>query len=103
MLPRYNRLSKSRVTLDMAALCMRIKIRAIAGPIALFALVACSVPSSTPTASGPEGAAGTEGPAKTLAIAQLNLTKGFGPWGFASTSGGGASMGEIHTVSLTSE
>src|SRR6266545_3020786 len=82
---------------------MRIKIRAIAGPIALFALVACSVPSSTPTASGPEGAAGTEGPAKTLAIAQLNLTKGFGPWGFASTSGGGASLGEIHTVSLTSE
>ncbi len=82
---------------------MRTDIRAIAWAVPLFAVLACSAPSPIPTASSQGGGAGPDGPAKTLVIAQVNSIKGFGPWWFASTGGGGASLGEIHTVSLTSE
>src|SRR5438067_1344186 len=78
-------------------------MRAIAWTLALFTFLACSAPSPAPTASGQGGRATPEEPAKTLVIAQVNLIKGFGPWWFASTGGGGASLGEIHTVGLTSE
>lgn len=33
----------------------------------------------------------------------MSSNKGFGPWEFSATSGGGASLAEIHTVSLVSE
>jgi peptide/nickel transport system substrate-binding protein len=78
-------------------------IRAITWPIILLTLVGCSAPHPNPTASDQSVGLAPEGPARNLAIAQLNLTKGFGPWWFASTGGGGASLGEIHTVGLTSE
>jgi hypothetical protein len=80
---------------------MRTGIRSIAWTVLLVTLLACSAPRPTPSSSA--NSAVPEGPAKNLVIAQLNLTKGFGPWGFASTSGGGASLAEIHTVGLTSE
>ena len=69
----------------------------------LIALMACSAQPAGPGATSQDKSAAQDGPPKTLVIAQLNNVKGYGPWGFASTSGGGASLAEIHTVSLTSE
>ena len=87
----------------MTGRCERLKTRlhGSAGVVALFLLAACSAPNQAPTAAGEK--AGADGPGKTLVIAQVNSIKGFGPWWFASTGGGGASLGEIHTIGLTSE
>lgn len=43
------------------------------------------------------------GPPKSLVIGILVSIKGYGPWEFSSTGGGGASVAEIHTVGLVSE
>src|SRR5581483_11794444 len=87
---------------ENGGLCMKSVFWAVARYLPLFVLLACSTrPSHTET--GRTSSANAEGAPKTLVIAQLNLTKSFGPWGFASTSGGGASLAEIHTVGLTSE
>ena len=64
----------------------------------------CSSPApdraSLPAGPAPSRAAEVD---KKLVIAQLNSIKGYGPWSFASTPGGGASLAEIHTMGLTSE
>lgn len=68
-------------------------------------LVACSAGPgrSLPSADQTEGSSPRPARATTITIGQMSSNKGFGPWEFSATSGGGASLAEIHTVSLVSE
>lgn len=65
------------------------------------ALVACGQ-SATPVRQPAQGGA-EPGPPKTITVAQLNAVRNYGPWDFGNPSGGGASLGEIHTAGLVSE
>jgi peptide/nickel transport system substrate-binding protein len=40
---------------------------------------------------------------KAIIIGQLTAIKNYGPWDFSQTGGGGASLAEVHTISLVSE
>lgn len=64
----------------------------------------CTVGQPTARTDQASPASGGESrPARTITIAQLNPTKTYGPWDFSSTSGGGPSLAEVHTVGLVSE
>jgi peptide/nickel transport system substrate-binding protein len=72
---------------------------------ALIGLAACAPAGPGATRAerpGPAAAPASAAP-KTLIIAQLNSIRGYGPWSFSSTPGGGASLVEVHTVGLVSE
>ena len=68
----------------------------------LTAACATPQPSARSEQASRASSVGPE-PAKTVTIAQLNPTKTYGPWDFSSTSGGGPSLAEVHTVGLVSE
>jgi peptide/nickel transport system substrate-binding protein len=71
-------------------------------PMIILTLVACGPTPNAPSSAQRESSSAREAP-KTLTIAQLNSIKNYGPWSFSSTPGGGSSLAEIHTISLTSE
>jgi ABC-type transport system substrate-binding protein len=90
------RLSQEHSVLSSArALCL----------LALLSLLGCAAPP--PAATGGERASAPAGSApsspKALVIGQLNAIKSYGPWGFSNTSGGGASLAEVHTLGLVTE
>lgn len=70
----------------------------------LLAAVGCA-PMST---GGPRDVAGGDpggapsGP-KTITLAQINAVPSYGPWEFSNTSGGGASLAEVHSMGLTTQ
>jgi peptide/nickel transport system substrate-binding protein len=70
--------------------------------VALVALASCT-PAPEPGRSGTASADTAPGSAKAIVIAQLNATKGYGPWEFAETGGGGSSLAEVHTAALVTE
>ena len=76
-----------------------------AGLFIVFALTACAPTSPPGTRAGPDGpsAPAVTGPVKTLTLAQINSVPSFGPWEFSNTSGGGATLVEIHTMGLTTQ
>lgn len=72
--------------------------------LTLLLAAGCAMPQPTTRPDQPSGVSDRDsGPPKAITIAQLNPTKSYGPWDFSSTSGGGPSLAEVHTVSLVSE
>src|SRR5581483_5255920 len=69
----------------------------------LIGLLGCarSSPAAESGTSLPAAAAPLEQP-KTITIAQLSTVKSYGPWDFSDTSGGAATLAEIHTIGLVS-
>jgi peptide/nickel transport system substrate-binding protein len=74
--------------------------------LAAVVLMSCA-PAAPPAAQTAGGAEPTMPAApkreKTIIIGQLNAIKTYGPWDFSQTGGGGASLAELHSISLVSE